>query len=69
MRSIPEGIRISGHRRLTTPQSAFGCQLPFTGEPLVQCKFVGVDVPIDPPAQRLPTKAVTISMGICQRIW
>ena len=52
MRSIPEGIRISGHRRLTTPQSAFGCQLPFTGEPLVQCKFVGVDALIDPTAKR-----------------
>ena len=30
---IPEGIRACGDRQLTTPQSAFGCQLPFTGEP------------------------------------
>ena len=33
--SVPEGIRIGGDRGLTTPQSAFGCQLPFTGEPFV----------------------------------
>ena len=30
---VPEGIRIIDDCWPTTPQSAFGCQLPFTGEP------------------------------------
>ena len=34
--AVTEGIRTSDHRQLTTPQSAYGCQLPFTGEPLVR---------------------------------
>ena len=46
MRSIPEGIRTGDDRELTTPQSRFASQLPFTGEPLVRC--VGVDALIDP---------------------
>ena len=59
---LSEGIRTGGDRRLTTPQSRYASQLPFTGEPLdaapsqaspqgeplVRWKFVGVDVRIDP---------------------
>ena len=29
----PEGIRTCDNRQFTTPQSAFGCQPPFTVEP------------------------------------
>ena len=35
-REAPEGIRTGSNHRLTTPQSRFASQLPFTGEPLVR---------------------------------
>ena len=34
--AVSEGIRTGDNRWLTTPQSRFASQLPFTGEPLTR---------------------------------